>query len=83
MKVIRLDAGFAWMDTGTFDSLIGAANYIQNLSLHQNLVICSPEEIAFNNGWVSKNELLAAAERYDKSPYGKHLKDVGMKSDHD
>ena len=76
LKVIRLDTGFAWMDMGTFDSLMNAANYIQNLSVHQNLVICSPEEIAYNNGWIPKSKLAEIADRYGNSPYGKHLKEI-------
>ena len=79
LKVICLDTGFAWMDTGTFDSLISAANYIQNLSLHQNLMICAPEEIAYNNGWIDEDTLMEAANRYGKSPYGSHLKEIIVK----
>lgn len=76
LKVILLDSGFAWMDTGTFDSLMGASNYVQSISLHQNMTICAPEEIAYKNGWIDKNKLLEAANRYGKSSYGKHLREV-------
>lgn len=76
LKVARLDAGFAWMDTGTFDSLISASNYVQSISRHQNILICSPEIIAYNNGWISKETLKKSAEKYGKSPYGAYLKGI-------
>ena len=74
LKVARLDVGFAWMDTGTFDSLMGASNYVQTISRHQNIIICAPEIVAYDNGWISKEMLKKAAEKYGKSPYGSHLK---------
>ncbi|MBQ3737244.1 MAG: glucose-1-phosphate thymidylyltransferase, partial [Candidatus Methanomethylophilaceae archaeon] len=75
LKVKLLDHGFVWMDTGTFDSLMEASNSVQTMSRHQNLLICSPELTAYQNGWISRDDLLKAAERYGKSPYGKALKD--------
>lgn len=76
LKVARLDTGFAWMDTGTFDSLISASNYVQSISRHQNILICSPEMIAYNNGWITKETLKKSAEKYGKSPYGAYLKGI-------
>ncbi len=73
LKVARLDSGFAWMDTGTFDSLISASNYVQTISKHQDIVICAPEIIAYSNKWISKETLEKAAVKYGKSPYGKYL----------
>lgn len=68
--------GYAWLDTGTFDSLIEAGDFVQTLEKRQGIKISAPEEIAFTQGWISKAELLAAAARYGKSPYGEHLKRV-------
>ncbi len=69
-----LGRGFAWLDTGTMDSLVEAANFVQMASKRQNIVISAPEEIAFKNKWISKKQLMKSAERYGKSPYGAHLK---------
>ncbi|MBQ3736854.1 MAG: glucose-1-phosphate thymidylyltransferase RfbA, partial [Candidatus Methanomethylophilaceae archaeon] len=60
LKVKLLDHGFVWMDTGTFDSLMEASNYVQTMSRHQNLLICSPELTAYQNGWISRDDLLKA-----------------------
>ena len=68
--------GFAWLDAGTFDSLIEAASFVQTIENRQGITINAPEEIAFRKGWTSREELLASAERYGKSPYGEHLKRV-------
>ena len=76
LDVQLLGRGYAWLDTGTMDSLIEAANYVQIISKRQNIVISAPEEIAFKYGWISKNELMESAKRYGKSPYGEHLKAV-------
>ena len=80
LKVKLLDHGFIWMDTGTFDSLMDASNYVQTVSKHQNLVICSPEIVAFSNKWISKEEIMSAIERYGKSPYGESIRNnIGVK----
>ncbi len=71
-----LGRGFAWLDTGTMDSLLEASNFVQIISKRQNYVISAPEEIGFKYGWIDKKELLESAERYGKSPYGEHLKAV-------
>ena len=72
----RLGRGFAWLDTGTMDSLVEAADFVRMIQKRQSVVISAPEEIAFINRWITKEELLASAERYGKSPYGAHLKAV-------
>ncbi|MBB6698249.1 glucose-1-phosphate thymidylyltransferase RfbA [Clostridium algidicarnis] len=71
-----LGRGFAWLDTGTMDSLIDASTFVQMIEKRQGVKISAPEEIAFRNGWITKEELLESANRYGKSPYGKHLKRV-------
>ena len=68
--------GFAWLDTGTMDSLIDAANVVQLIEKRQSVKIAALEEIAYNKGWIDKDTLLVSAERYGKSPYGEHLKRV-------
>lgn len=68
--------GYAWLDTGTVDSLIEAASFVQALEVRQGMMISAPEEIAYRKGWITKGELLAAAARYGKSSYGKHLASV-------
>lgn len=76
LDVQLLGRGFAWLDTGTVDSLVEAADFVQTISKRQGITISAPEEIAFINGWIGKEKLLSAAERYGKSPYGIHLKTV-------
>ena len=76
LKVQILGRGFAWMDTGTMDSLMEAATFVQTVQNRQGVVISAPEEIAYYEKWISKEELLKSAKRYGKSPYGKHLKRV-------
>ena len=76
LDVQLLGRGFAWLDTGTMDSLLDASNFVSLIQKRQSIVISAPEEIAFKNGWITEEHLLASAERYGKSPYGKHLKAV-------
>lgn len=76
LDVQLLGRGYAWLDTGTMDSLVEAANYVQIISKRQNIVISAPEEIAYKYGWISKEDLLEDAKLYGKSPYGEHLKAV-------
>ncbi|MGI6654237.1 MAG: glucose-1-phosphate thymidylyltransferase RfbA [Christensenellales bacterium] len=73
---IILGRGFAWLDTGTMDSLVEAAEFVQMIEKRQGVKISAPEEIAFRNGWIDKATLLASAQKYGKSPYGQHLKNV-------
>lgn len=76
LDVQILGRGFAWLDTGTMDSLVEAADFVQMIEKRQGVKISAPEEIAFRYGWIDKEKLLESAERYGKSPYGKHLKTV-------
>ena len=76
LKGIVLGRGFAWLDTGTMDSLVEAADFVQMIEKRQGVKISAPEEIAYRNGWITKDILLSSAERYGKSPYGQHLKNV-------
>lgn len=76
LDVQLLGRGFAWLDTGTVDSLAEATNFVQMVQNRQGIQISALEEIAYRNGWISKSELLESAEKYGKSPYGQHLKKV-------
>ena len=76
LDVQLLGRGFAWLDTGTMDSLSEAGNFVRMIQNRQGIVISAPEEISFRNGWITKQRLLEASELYGKSPYGKHLRDV-------
>ena len=71
-----LGRGFAWLDTGTMDSLVEASEFVQMISKRQDITISAPEEIAYATGWITKEQLLESAEKYGKSPYGAHLKKV-------
>lgn len=77
LTVQLLDRGFAWLDTGTMDSLFEAAEFVRVLSQRQDVTISAPEEIAYRNGWIDRAQLLETADQYGKSPYGEHLKKVG------
>lgn len=68
--------GFAWLDTGTIDALLEAADFVQMVEKRQGVKIAAPEEIAFRRGWITTEKLLESAERYGKSPYGVHLRAV-------
>ena len=76
LTVQLLGRGNAWLDAGTIDSLVEAANFVQIIEKRQGIQISALEEIAYNNGWISKKELLKAAKRYGKSEYGAYLKTV-------
>ena len=76
LDVQLLGRGFAWLDTGTMDSLLDASNFVQMVQSRQGIEISAPEEIAFINKWIDKEGLLRSAEKYGKSPYGMHLKAV-------
>ena len=76
LSVQLLGRGFAWLDTGTMDSLVDAADFVRTIECRQGIKISAPEEIAYRNGWIDKEKLLESAERYGKSPYGAHLKAV-------
>lgn len=76
IKVQLLGRGFAWLDTGTMDSLMEASVFVQTVQNRQGLVISAPEEIAYMEGLITKEQLLESAKLYGKSPYGEHLKIV-------
>lgn len=73
LKAQILGRGFAWLDTGTMDSLVEATEFVQIIEKRQGVKISAPEEIAYRKGWISKEALRLAAEKYGKSPYGEHL----------
>ncbi len=76
LDVQLLGRGFAWLDTGTVDSLVDAADFVRMIEKRQGIKISAPEEIAYKNGWITKKQLLESAQQYGKSPYGKHLRKV-------
>ena len=76
LDVKLLGRGFAWLDTGTMDSLIEAGEFVKMVENRQGIQISAIEEIAYKNGWISKEKLLQSAEKYGKSPYGQHLRKV-------
>jgi len=76
LDVQLLGRGFAWLDTGTMDSLVEASDFVRMVENRQGIQISALEEIAFLKGWISKEKLLESAEKYGKSPYGAHLKRV-------
>lgn len=76
LNVQLLGRGYAWLDTGTMHSLVDASNFVKMTEERQGVSISAPEEIAYIHHWIDKDELLAAAKHYGKSPYGQHLKSV-------
>lgn len=76
LKVELLGRGYAWLDTGTMDSLMEAAEFVQMVEKRQGIKISALEEIAYHNGWINKETLLEAAKRYGNTSYSKHLKNV-------
>lgn len=76
LNVKLLGRGFAWLDTGTMDSLVEAAEFVQIIEKRQSIKIAALEEIAYHNEWIDKETLLESAKKYGKSPYGEHLKKV-------
>lgn len=76
LKVNIMGRGFAWFDTGTKESLLLASNFVQMTENIQGIIISSPEEIAYRNGWISDEKLKSSIKRYGKSPYAKHLENV-------
>jgi len=73
LDVQLMGRGFAWLDTGTMDSLVDAADFVRMVEKRQGIKASAIEEIAYKNGWITKETLIKSAERYGKSPYGKHL----------
>lgn len=76
LDVRLLGRGYAWLDTGTMDSLMEAGQFVQIIEKRQSVKVSAIEEIAYRNGWITKEKLLESAERYGKSTYGQHLKKV-------
>lgn len=76
LHVTLLGRGYSWLDTGTHESLVDASNYIKILEDHQGIKVCCPEEIAYINGWISKETLLESAELMKNNQYGQHLFNV-------
>lgn len=76
LDVQLLGRGFAWLDTGTMDSLVDASDFVRMVESRQGIQISALEEIAYLKGWISKEKLLESAAKYGKSPYGEHLKKV-------
>lgn len=76
LNVVTLGRGYAWLDTGTMDALSEATEFVKVIENRQGIQISAVEEIAYVNGWISREKLLESAERYGKSPYGAHLKKV-------
>ena len=73
LNVQLLGRGYAWLDTGTMDTLVEAAEFVQVIEQRQGIMISAPEEIAYLHGWITREELLKSADTYGKSPYGEHL----------
>ena len=76
LDVVLLGQGFTWLDTGTHESLVEATNFVKTIETHQNRKIACLEEIAYTNGWMSKEKLEEAYEMFKKNQYGKYLKDI-------
>ena len=74
LNVVTLGRGFAWLDTGTMESLFEASEFVRAVERSQGLLVSVIEDIAYENGWITQEQLIEAAERYGKSEYGKHLK---------
>ncbi|MBR3270005.1 glucose-1-phosphate thymidylyltransferase RfbA [Candidatus Saccharibacteria bacterium] len=83
LDVQLLSRGFAWLDTGTVDSLADAADFVRVVQNRQGIQIAAPEEIAFKHGWISEEKLLEAANKYKKTAYGKHLFKVAERKMYD
>lgn len=78
LKVEKLERGIAWFDTGTHDALLETASFVQTIEKRQGMQVSCPEEIAFNNGWITKEELLNLSKKYLKTNYGKYLEDLAL-----
>lgn len=76
LDVQLMGRGYAWLDTGTMDSLVEAADFVRIIEQRQGIKISAPEEIAYRMGWITAKKLLESAEHYGKSPYGQHLRNV-------
>ncbi len=82
LKVKLLGRGFAWFDAGTYESFLEAGNFVATIERKTGLMIGCPEEIAFRNGWISKEDLLKLAKKMDKTDYGKYLRRLAEEEVH-
>lgn len=80
LSVEKLSRGFSWLDTGTHENLLDAANLVKTIQKRQGLQISCPEEIAYKNNWITRNEVLIAANRFNKTNYGKYLLELTKKN---
>jgi len=78
LRVEQLGRGYAWFDTGTQESLLEAANFVETIELRQGLKIACPEEVAYFLEWITRDQLLAQADRWSKSAYGKYLRGIAL-----
>ena len=76
LDVQLLGRGSAWLDTGTMDSLADASDFVRVVQKRQGIQVAAPEEVAYKNGWISREQLMKSAEKYKKSSYGQHLMNV-------
>ena len=76
LNVVRLGRGFTWLDTGTHESLVDATDFVKSIESHTHRKIACLEEIAYRNGWISKEQLVTAYELYKKNQYGEYLKEI-------
>ena len=83
LDVQLLSRGFAWLDTGTVDSLADASDFVRVVQKRQGVQIAAPEEVAFKHGWISEEKLLEAANKYKKTAYGQHLARVAERKMYD
>ena len=82
LKARLLNEGYSWFDTGTFDSLLDASNMVQAIENNRDSIICSPEIIGYNNGWITREQILELSEEMKKNRYGQKLsKFIGNKED--
>jgi len=78
LRVEQLGRGYAWFDTGTQESLLEAANFVETIELRQGLKIACPEEVEYFLEWITRDQLLAQADRWSKSAYGKYLRGIAL-----
>ena len=83
LTVERMGRGYAWLDTGTHESLLQAHHFVQTIEQRQGLKIACPEEIAYRRGWITENGVLAIAERMKSNEYGQYLLRVLKESEHE
>ena len=76
LKVEKLGRGMTWFDTGTHDALLETASFVQTIEKRQGMQVCCPEEIAYKNGWINKEQLLILANKFIKTEYGVYLKEL-------